>query len=275
MGLKLKTFPSQVRLGDEEMGEESKGDGSAKEEPASENAGEVGEDLRFLSFDGRNLGVGSIIWTFFVPVRPLLFLSDDFLTMPLESAFTGRSSTFSLLPVFTVGREGRTLGKVSDLCIYLKTARTFLRTVRGLVEAEPSAWGASKYDVAGVDGGATVAGMGMSPKTSVRRLTFGDPGSIPILTCRALRLVTIWWKKACIVSSFKSGTAKGGRLDGSIMGVAGEPSCGEGVGEQKLIAGTWTRFARDSSEELIPERAALLGVGGPSRGGREEWEGPR
>lgn len=60
MGLKLKTFPSQVRLGDEESGDESDGDGSVKDEP-SENAGEMGEALRFFSFDERNLGLGSMI----------------------------------------------------------------------------------------------------------------------------------------------------------------------------------------------------------------------
>jgi hypothetical protein len=84
------------------------------------------------------------------------------LTMFLEPGSTRRTLTFSLLPmsVSTVGRGGR----------------AFLRTLRGLVpieEAEPSPWGPPKCEVVGVGGAAP--GSDISPKTSFRRLGFGDP----------------------------------------------------------------------------------------------------
>lgn len=57
MGLKLKTAPSHLCLGDEDTGEDSDGDGRVKDELASENTGDVGEALRFLSFDECNFRV--------------------------------------------------------------------------------------------------------------------------------------------------------------------------------------------------------------------------
>jgi hypothetical protein len=111
--LNLNTWPSHLRLGDDDTGDIGEGEGRVKEEPASENPGEVSAVLFFLSFD-RSFSAGSTMCTRLVPssgFRPLLLFKDNLFMMflgPSTALYSSPTIAFSFSQELTstLGRCG-------------------------------------------------------------------------------------------------------------------------------------------------------------------------